>query len=193
MKTIRIGFSFPFPVKVLGGFMFLIFFFFLKDLVIGITQKGMDGPLDQLLMGILMGLAICAIPFGIGVFCIFTAYGVQLDPARDRFREYGQYFFIKKGKWQKLSDRPYLSILSKDRTYKGRASGIVTVAQYNFQIHELCLLSSDHRKRTSIYSSSDKEKVEKMAKEMSSYLGKELVTFSPPRSEKTKRRMQKRR
>lgn len=188
MRTIRLGFSFPFPVKVLGGLCFLFFFFSIRPFFYDLWYNGISAISDAPLLGFVFS----GIPLGIGVFCIFTAYGVQLDPSNDRFREYGQYFFIKTGKWKKLSDRPYLSILSKNRSYKGRASGIITVGKYNFKIHELCLLSSDHRTRTPIYSSSDQEKVERMAKDLSSYLGKELVTFNPPRSKKTKRRMRRR-
>ncbi len=186
MKTIKNGYSFSSPVRITGFIMIFIAILMFIDIIPGIDLLTIRVKGD-----IIDGwnkVAVGLLPLAIGLFLSFTAYGVQLDPNNDRFREYGGYFFIKTGSWQRLSDHPDMSILQKNETYKGRVMGVASTGQYTFKSQEICLFSPDHRERVPIFKSMKDEKVQNMAEELSQYLGRELVTYSPKRSKRTKRR-----
>lgn len=100
-------------------------------------------------------------------------------------------FGIKSGKWKPLNKMPYLAVIKSK-------SGMTTYSRSNRSTsyieekYEVCLLSETHRQRMTVQKFNTIEEAKAYCQELATQLNKEVVTFNPEVSAKTRsRRMYK--
>lgn len=159
----RLGWSFPFPFMAVGGFMVLG----------GLLSLG------ETLLGFIL--------IAIGLFPCVSTYGIQIDVDARKFRNYTSYFGFKRGTWEGLDEKPFVSVLNTrtSQRFLSRANNSTTLVSSSCDV---CLLSKSHREKTVVEKFDMKEPAIKRAEELALILGFPVVRYSPVISEKTKSR-----
>lgn len=124
---------------------------------------------------------------GILPFCFIS--GTQVDTDRKRVRTFVEFLGLKLGKWYSFDAFPELVMLSNQRSFNLAStarSGISFnsgdgkgVGFSSYMMYELYLMDSRHQARIMVGYVEDKDKAEKMAKEMSKTTGLSWVSYSP--------------
>ena len=122
--TIRQGFSFN-GLVVVAGVLLSIFGLFLIFII-----------------GDLIGL----VALFIGVFLWSSSYGAQINLEQKKCREYGQLFWLKKGKWENLDRYPYLAVTKSKVGIKLTSIG-GNPSRHSGNDFIVCLISESHRKK----------------------------------------------
>ena len=127
--------------------------------------------------------------FGIllGVFLSLTHYGVKLDTANKRLKQYFSVFGIRTGKWEDVYLYPYLCIMKSNTSYTayGQTSIGSTYSDTSFDVY---ILDKTHRNKIKLQTFSDQEKALANAKALAQKVGIEYTIYNPPISAKTKSR-----
>lgn len=124
---------------------------------------------------------------GLIPFCFIS--GAQVDTDRKRVRTFVEFLGLKLGKWYAFDAFPELVMLSNQRSFNLAStarSGISFnsgdgkgVGFSSYMMYELYLMDSRHQARIMVGYVGDKDKAEKMAKEMSKTTGLSWVSYSP--------------
>lgn len=160
--------------------------------------NGFAFPLGALAFGFIMlvsGFGVAAkIPW-VGIlmmfisgFICFTMEGLQVDFEKETIRTYVTYYGFKVGKWESLSDYPYISILSgrKRKTLNSR-SGAVSSDSID-KYYNVYLLGKNHRKKFLIIAHESMKEAQSSLDEYSKRLNKKEVKYEPKISKKTRNR-----
>lgn len=122
----------------------------------------------------LRALLFCIIGLGLS----FSIEGVLIDKVGNRFKEYSQFYWLKFGKWQSLTNYPYLTVLeiTEKQTMYSRAN----VAHANTNIvYEITLLNDTHYSRILLKQVKQKEQAHMEAEQLAHDLQLEKVVYSP--------------
>jgi hypothetical protein len=124
------------------------------------------------------GIQVIFIPL-IGFAIAFSTKGVVIDIANHQLKEYNNFFFIKFGKWQSLSQFPYITVLEIiEKTSIGSHATLVNSSSRQL-VYRVTLLSKDHYKKLLLQQLKSKEKAHKETDKIADFLGLTKVIFSP--------------
>jgi len=160
----RLGFSFATPIILLG---------------VVITLAGITTLFENQILGVALVV--------IGPFFWSSSYGSQIDTVNQQFREYNSFYGIKSGEWKPLDKLPDISVIKSKEgiTVFSRSNRSSSYIEDKF---EVCLLNKTHRKRMTVQKFDTFEHAKTHAQDLAIKLKKELVTFNPKVSEKTRNR-----
>ena len=150
------GKFFP-PSVVVVGYIFLVagVLFILENTFIGI------------------GLAV------IGTFGAFAKTGVQIDPAKQLFREHTALFSLKFGNWQSLEGYTDVAVLKKSISTRAYSRSNRSATTSSEKYLDVCLLDKSHRKKQTISRWTDKEMAIADAKKLTERLTLNYSRYNP--------------
>ncbi|MGE0637517.1 MAG: hypothetical protein AB7P01_13820 [Bacteroidia bacterium] len=127
------------------------------------------------------------LPLALGVFLSFTHYGVKLDTANKKLKQYFSCFFIRTGKWEDIFLHPYICIMRVNKSYTayGQTSVGTSFTDTSFDVF---LLDKTHRDKIKIEVCPSEKEALSTAKALANKLGVEYTVYNPPISAKTKSR-----
>ena len=164
MISNRIGFQFALPIVAVG---------------LLITLFGIISLIQVTIFGFVL------IP--VGLLFVTSSYGSEIDPVKNQFREYDSYLGVKRGDWTSMDDVFFLTVL------KGRL-GTRFYSQSNRSTsliddkYEVYFLNKNHRKKVLIQKFETKKEAIEFAEKISKIIKKQIVSYNPVVSEKTRLR-----
>ena len=114
----------------------------------------------------------------IGLTMVFARRGVILDFENNKIKEYVGLFFIKIGRWNSLTEFPYVSVLIKNLKNTGFSRTGVEFSERT-KVYRICLLNKSHRQRIRIKDFNKMESAISNAKTIAEDMGMELVDYNP--------------
>lgn len=122
-----------------------------------------------------------------------TYYGTEIDIQHRKIRTIICLYGLKKGEWEDLDTYPFLSVLKSKSGYTINSSRSSQSYNYVESKFDVCLLTLSHRKKIVIQRFGKQEQAEKLMREMAETIYKEVVTYAPVVSERTRSRRSNRR
>jgi len=166
MKIIsnRLGFSFASPIVIVGAVM---------------VVSGLLAVFENIFLGIVLLL--------IGGFIALSSYGVQINIAEKKIREYGSFYGVKYGRWVPLNNFSSISILSSRSGFQIYSRTNQSTSSVD-DFFDVCVLNDSHRKKIVVRKFKSKSDASIYADQLSSALKYPVVSFNPVRSSKTSSR-----
>jgi len=153
---------------VFVGYIFIIIGFVLGLLTLN--------PLALLILG------------GVGSYFVFSYYGFQINDNQTEFREYFGLFGFKKGKWQPLSEMPYITVFyitQAETTGAGRSMQETTLTE---KVYKVFLLNETHRQRALIKITPNENEAKQIVHDLTTNLPLTHVKYQPKTRTNSKRR-----
>lgn len=152
----------------------LMAMFFAPFTVVGFVFYAMGPDLMVLIPSIFF--------FVLTLYILIHKQGVQIDPQKQRIREYKTHFGLVTGKWKDLNDYKCIVFLSKKRKHK-KLFGFNVLKllglQEDQEVHEIHLMDQNHFKRQFVTYSIDPLELNEIAVELKKQLNLPIEEYDP--------------
>ena len=147
------------------------------------TIHGSLFPSSMKIFGFILCISIILLP--IGILIIFANEGAQFKPNQKLYRHYSGVWGLNFGKWKSYEAYTDMALLSQRMSASGYSRGNVKLTQTEV-MHELYLLTPDHRKKLLAYVFENKDAADNANPHtLADGLGVKFRTFSPKISAQT--------
>jgi len=127
------------------------------------------------------------IPIFFGIF-LTCSHGTQLNLKDRTYRDFGQYAFIKNGKWKSISRYTCIVITNAQFGHKFSSWYGGNETKRTEVMFQVCLMTPDHRKKHVVQKFNSEKKAIEYANKLETLLRLDLVAFNPKISARTKSR-----
>lgn len=123
----------------------------------------------------------------IGIHVNSSAYGTEISLSNNYIRVYSTSFGVKKGKWQSTVLLTDICILKMGKSVSvNHIFGAGAVTLEGDAVYEVYILTANHRKRLLLFETSSAKEAAEKAQFLAEKMQKNLTTFNPVISEKTR-------
>ena len=134
------------------------------------------------IVAVVLGSWFAVLLVVMGAYLSLTRFGTELEPDKDRYREFNSFAGIRFGTWHHLHRYPYLCILKTDLTSSAYSLSNRNAVTGSESYMEVYLLSESHHHRILLKRCESIKEAEESGIELSQKLNKPLVDFNPVRT-----------